>query len=259
MPCATVIRRLPSDSISEVVRAGTATTWTQHLVGLTAVGLVMAFGAVVVRGADAENAASSEKRLADAIGFLAADELEGAGIGTAGIDKAAEFLAEQFAALGLNTALYEGTPFQKFKMNAGVSLGERNQLALVRPAGEQGGAIDLQSGEDFTPLSLGGSGKLDLPLVFAGYGITGKDEGYDDYAGIDVEGKTVVILRHEPQQDNPHSAFAGTRDSPLAPMWPRFRMLMSTAPPPSSSAPTRLRSARGSTSVASNSMRPSTT
>ncbi|HEY1601117.1 MAG TPA: M28 family peptidase [Pirellulales bacterium] len=181
--------------------------------------LGVALSAVTSHGADAESAASSEKRLADAIGFLAADELEGRGVGTAGIDKAAEFLAAQFAALGLNTALYEGTPFQKFKMNAGVSLGEHNQLTFKTTTADKPEAIELKSGEDFIPLSLGGSGKLDLPVVFAGYGITGKDEGYDDYAGIDVEGKAVVILRHEPQQDNPHSAFAGTRDSQLAPMW----------------------------------------
>jgi hypothetical protein len=181
--------------------------------------LGVALSAVTSHGADAESAASSEKRLADAIGFLAADELEGRGVGTAGIDKAAEFLAAQFAALGLNTAVYEGTPFQKFKMNAGVSLGEHNQLTLKTTTADKPEAIELKSGEDFIPLSLGGSGKLDLPVVFAGYGITGKDEGYDDYAGIDVEGKAVVILRHEPQQDNPHSAFAGTRDSQLAPMW----------------------------------------
>ena len=173
----------------------------------------------VSRAADAENAASSEKRLADALRFLSDDELEGRGVGTAGIDKAADYIAEQFTALGLDTKRYNGSPFQTFKMNVGVSLGEGNQLTLARPAGDSGAPIELKSGQDFTPLSLGGSGKLDLPLVFVGYGITGKDEGYDDYAGIDVEGKAVVLLRHEPQQKNPHSAFNGTKDSPLAPLW----------------------------------------
>jgi hypothetical protein len=66
-------------------------------------------------------------------------------------------------------------------------------------------------------MALGGSGKLDHPLVFVGYGITGKQEEYDDYAGIDVKDKIVIALRHEPQQDNPHSAFNGTKTSPLAP------------------------------------------
>ena len=77
--------------------------------------------------------------------------------------------------------------------------------------------IELELGKDFTPLAIGGSGKFDLPLVFVGYGITAKDEDYDDYAGVDVEGKAVVILRHEPQQANPHSVFDGTRNSRHAP------------------------------------------
>jgi hypothetical protein len=182
--------------------------------------MLIAISAVgVARAGDAEAIATSEKRLADATRYLAADELEGRGVGTPGIDKAADYVAEQFAALGLNTKLYEGTPFQKFSMTIGVKLGDKNELSLVRPAGESGGPIELRLEQNFTPLSLGGSGKLDVPLVFAGYGITGKDEGYDDYAGINVEGKAVIVLRHEPQQDNPHSAFAGTQDSSHGPVW----------------------------------------
>ena len=157
---------------------------------------------------------ATEKRLKDAIEFLASDELEGRGVGTKGIDRAADYLAEQFAAMGLNTKLYDGTPFQKFNMTIGVEMGEKNHLALVDPK-QPDKPIELKLGEDYTPMSLGGSGKLDAPLVFVGYGLTGKEEEYDDYAGINVKGKVVVVLRHEPQQNNPHSAFNGTKDSPL--------------------------------------------
>ncbi|MBI2827309.1 MAG: M20/M25/M40 family metallo-hydrolase [Planctomycetia bacterium] len=167
--------------------------------------------------AAADEAASRETRLADTARFLSADELEGRGIGTAGIDKAADYIAERFSALGLKTALFDGRPFQEFNMTIGAEPGEKNHLALVGADGEQ--KIDLEFGRGFTPLSLGGSGQLDLPLAFGGYGITGKDEKYDDYAGLNVEGKAVIVMRHEPQQDNPHSAFNGTRDSALAPFW----------------------------------------
>ena len=54
-----------------------------------------------------------------------------------------------------------------------------------------------------------------MPVVFAGYGITAKDDAqkldYDDYAGLDVKGKAVLILRREPQQDKDGSPFAGKR------------------------------------------------
>ncbi len=53
--------------------------------------------------------------------------------------------------------------------------------------------------------------------MFVGYGITAKKENYDDYAGIDVKRQGVIVLRHEPQQDNPHSVFDGTKTSPHAP------------------------------------------
>lgn len=159
---------------------------------------------------------AAEQRLYESVKLLASDELEGRGVGTAGIDRAADFIAEQFNDIGLKTDLFDGGPFQKFKMVVETSQGEPNRAILVGPKSPEhpaGQAIDLKLGEDFNPLAVGGSGKFDLSLVFVGYGITGKQEDYDDYDGINVEGKAVVVLRHEPQQDNPHSAFNGDRNS----------------------------------------------
>lgn len=165
-------------------------------------------------------AEASRQRLLSSASYLASDELEGRGVGTKGLDRAAEYLAQRFAELGLNTQLVEGTPFQTFRVTTGAELGEPNTLALLGPPDAQGEPqqVSLQLGTDFQPLSIGGSAQLDLPLVFAGYGITAKDQGYDDYAGIDVRGKAVLVLRHEPQQDNPHSVFNGTDHSAHAPL-----------------------------------------
>ena len=73
------------------------------------------------------------------------------------------------------------------------------------------------------PLAAGGSGRFDLPLVFAGYGITAPAEHYDDYAplasgeagstGATVKGAAAIVLRQEPQKDNPHSVFDGNQAS----------------------------------------------
>ncbi len=165
-------------------------------------------------------AEASRQRLFSSASYLASDELEGRGVGTQGLDRAAEYLAHRFAEMGLNTQLVEGTPFQAFRVTTGAELGEPNWLALVGPPDAQGQPqnLSLQLGADFHPLSIGGSAQIDLPLVFAGYGITAKDEGYDDYASIDVHGKAVIVLRHEPQQDNPHSVFNGTDHSAHAPL-----------------------------------------
>ncbi|MBX7168837.1 MAG: M20/M25/M40 family metallo-hydrolase [Pirellulales bacterium] len=170
--------------------------------------------------ADASAEAAVEARMTSAVGFLASDDLEGRGVGTEGLNRAAAYIAEQFAALGLKTEIFNGGPFQSFSMTTSAEMGESNQVRLLGPAASGGEAptIELKLGEQFNPLALGGSAKFELPLVFVGYGITAPDANYDDYAGIDVKGKAVIILRHEPEQENPHSAFDGTRDSRHAPL-----------------------------------------
>ncbi|HEX4129112.1 MAG TPA: M20/M25/M40 family metallo-hydrolase [Pirellulales bacterium] len=166
----------------------------------------------------AMNNAAVEAQLADSVRLLAGDELEGRGVGTKGIDKAADYLAERFAALGLKTDLFDGSPFQKFTMTVGTEMGKPNRAELVGPGqNSEKNIVQLKLGETFNPLSIGGSGKLDAPLVFVGYGITAPDLNYDDYAGLNVEGKAVIVLRHEPEQANPHSAFEGTKHSQYAP------------------------------------------
>ena len=170
----------------------------------------------------AENDTSSanaaiEQRLIDTERYLASDKLEGRGPGTHGIDLAADYIAAGFKKAGLKTDLYDGTPFQKFDITIEYKLGpeERNRIEFRGPAGAEGKperTIGLKLGADFSPMALGGSAKIDAPLVFAGYGISAKDEKYDDYAGIDVKDKVVIVLRHQPQRSNPHGLF-GNRDS----------------------------------------------
>jgi hypothetical protein len=92
-----------------------------------------------------------------------------------------------------------------------------NTAEIVGPPDASGESqrIPLVLGEDFTPLAAGGSGGFDLPLAFAGYGITAPKEGYDDYATLPERGKgsALVVLRQEPQKDNPHSVFDGNQAS----------------------------------------------
>jgi aminopeptidase YwaD len=83
-----------------------------------------------------------------------------------------------------------------------VRLGARNSLAIVTP-----GARTLAPGRDFTPLTVSGDGMRSGEVVFAGYGITAPDLGYDDYAGIDVRGKIVLVMTGEPRGRDPASPF----------------------------------------------------
>ena len=162
-----------------------------------------------------DDAAVVEKRLADCVRALTADEMEGRGAGTKGLDRAAEFIAAQFTQSGLKSDLLAGSPYQKFNATMAVKLGPNNRLAFVGPSKEPGKPerIEMKPGEDYNPLAIGGTGTFDVPLAFAGYGITGGEERYDDYAGLDAAAKAVVILRHEPQQADPKSVFGGTSPS----------------------------------------------
>jgi hypothetical protein len=164
--------------------------------------------------------ASMKARLQTAVGWLASPEREGRGPGTAGIDMAADWVAGQFRAVGLDTERVGGTAFQSFPLTLQAKLGpaEGNRAEIVGPAGADGGQTvrSLELGRDFTPLAAGGSGPFDLPLVFAGYGITAPKEQYDDYRPLapeTVRNAAVIVLRQEPQKDDPHSVFDGNQAS----------------------------------------------
>lgn len=72
---------------------------------------------------------------------------------------------------------------------------EECALALVGPDGT---ARELQLGRDFACRGLTGSGKITAPVVFAGYGLSLPEKGYDDYAGVDVRGKVVLAFKEAP-------------------------------------------------------------
>ncbi len=163
------------------------------------------------------------ERIRESLEWLAAPEREGRGPGTAGIEKAADWIAARFAALGLDTAVVDGKPFQPFPITLEAKMGaaEENVAELVGPPAADGTSEvrSLAVGTDWTPLAAGGSGAFDLPLAFAGYGITAKAEEYDDYAPLGADGakgKAVIVLRQEPQKDDPKSKFEGNQASQYA-------------------------------------------
>jgi hypothetical protein len=142
--------------------------------------------------------------------WLASDDLKGRGDGSPELNRAADYIALEFRRIGLKPAGDRGTYFQDFEITTGATPGPDNRLMLD---GKQ-----LAEGRDFVPIAFSGNGSLTGPVVFAGYGITAPEYHYDDYAGIDVQGKTVLVLGHEPQENDRNSVFAGanlTRHSTL--------------------------------------------
>jgi len=159
---------------------------------------------------------AAEARIYKDISYLASDELKGRAAETTGLKLAADYIAKRYNELGLQTDLFDGKPFQEFQLNGNPGASsETNRLKITKPDGT---AVELSLGDQFQPLSLGTNGDFNAPLVFAGYGITANDDSikYDDYAGIDVQGKVVLVLRKEPQSNDPNSVFAGTEPSNYA-------------------------------------------
>jgi hypothetical protein len=139
--------------------------------------------------------ASAEARMRRDITLLASDECEGRGVGTRGLDKAADYIAAQFKQAGLKPGGSDGNYFQPFTIKANV-LDEPAHLALVGP---QGQTIVLKQGVQFWPMALGGTGSDKATVVFAGYGITSDKANYDDYADVEVDNKVVILLRGAPK------------------------------------------------------------
>ena len=148
-----------------------------------------------------ERALSIVRRLAD-------PRWEGRGVGTAGIDSAARYLAAEMAARGLRPAGDDGTWFQRMEVTTGVEVGEPCAIEIH---GRRTGV-----GDRFMPIGFSTNGTLTAPVVFAGYGITAPGYEYDDYAGIDVRDKIVLVFSQEPGEMDSTSRFDGNVNTPHA-------------------------------------------
>ena len=160
----------------------------------------------------------AEARLKADVTFLAADAREGRAPGTGGIEDAARYIAATFKQYGLKPAPGADGYFQKFPLKGRPSLGKPTQLAVLKRDDK---VLTAEPKTEFSPLAIGSGGSIEqVPIVFAGYGITAKDSAlqldYDDYADVDVQGKAVLIIRREPQQEREDSPFAGKRTSDYA-------------------------------------------
>jgi len=146
------------------------------------------------------------ERMSKDITFLASKECEGRGVSTEGIQRAAHYIVQEFRKAGLKPGGPGGSYFQRFDVKGPGRLESPNALQLVGPKGEK---IDLKRGKDFQVMGLSGSGKVSAPVVFAGYGAAATGFAYDDYAGVDVAGKVVVIIRRTPRFTDAKHPFDG--------------------------------------------------
>lgn len=136
------------------------------------------------------------------IRFLSDDTLRGRGTGSAEKDVAAEYIAQQFKAAGCEPAGENGTWYQDFDTYPVRQFEPRDARFLI-----DGQPDTLEVERDWSPMSLSAAGDFAGEVVFVGYGIRATRWNYDDYTGLDVDGKVVLMMRYEP----PQGAIKGAR------------------------------------------------
>ncbi len=133
--------------------------------------------------------------------FLSHDLLEGRGTGQRGGDIAAEYIATQFAEYGLKPAGDHGTYMQKVPL-VGITTLPETQFSLVPKQGE---TMNLKPLDEYVAYDQTEQPQsdVDAPIVYVGYGIEAPEYNWDDYKGVDVRGKVLLMLVNEPPSDDP--------------------------------------------------------
>ncbi len=133
--------------------------------------------------------------------YLSHDLLEGRGTGQRGGDIAAEYMATQFAEYGLKPAGDHGTYMQKVPL-VGITTLPETLFSLVPKQGE---AMNLKPLDEYVAYdqTQQAQSDVDADIVFVGYGIEAPEYNWDDYKGVDVRGKVLLMLVNEPPSDDP--------------------------------------------------------
>ncbi|MBC7187817.1 MAG: hypothetical protein H5U38_12360, partial [Calditrichaeota bacterium] len=142
------------------------------------------------------------------VAFLAADEMKGRDTPSPELTRAAQYIAAEFASYGLSPVGPNGSYLVPFRMER-IALSSPNSLVVIEAGTERAFSIK----EDFVPIHLSGSRQAEGAVVFAGYGITAPEFGYDDYRDLDASGKFVLVMTQEPQEKDSTSIFDGAKDT----------------------------------------------
>ncbi len=139
------------------------------------------------------------KELQEHIKYLSSDSLKGRLTGSQGDSLAAEYIKAKLLSYGL--VPLSGDGLQRYKVTKRVIPGKSNSLSAY--------GTDYVIEKDFTPFAFSSNNSLEAEVVFAGYGFNLNNDSlkWDDYKGIDVKGKWVMILRGDPENENTKSPF----------------------------------------------------
>ena len=156
--------------------------------------------------AEEGNPEITSKELMAHVKYLADDDRAGRLPGTKEIREAADYIAAEYARIGLDPIGAEKSYFQEFTLPRGFKALPATSLVAERGRN----TISFEFDEEIYPLPGAKGGKAEGLLFFAGYGISAPDLNYDDYEGVDVKGRVVMVLRGAPNGDK-KNPFASNR------------------------------------------------
>jgi len=168
---------------------------------LTAGALLSACATMEGGGAATPAATFDTARLSEHVRVLASDEFQGRGIATPAEDMTIRYLSEQYAAAGFQPGGANGSWTQDVALNRFTASNFRG--VQLKVGGE---TIPLTQGQQITiSTRLPGSqvALTDKPLVFVGYGIKAPERNWDDFKGVDVRGKVIVVLVNDADFEEP--------------------------------------------------------
>jgi Zn-dependent M28 family amino/carboxypeptidase len=143
----------------------------------------------------------SAARYIEHVKVLASPEMKGRGTGSPELEKAGQYIGDRFRRFGLKPVAGKEYRLKGFQVTTNARLGPNNRFTT--------NSRTLEPERDFVPFNFSSTGAAEGEVVFAGYGITAPEYHYDDYAGLDVKDKFVLIFRHEPQEGDENSVFNG--------------------------------------------------
>jgi hypothetical protein len=146
-------------------------------------------------GLDAVLATISRENIQSSLTFLAADEREGRMTGTRGYDESAQYVAERFAAIGLDPGGTDGW-FQQVPLIIRMVDPDNSGVTLHKSTGD----VELEWKKDLIIYGdrLRAENRIRAEVVFVGFGVHAPDLGYSDYDSVDVNGKIVATFRGAP-------------------------------------------------------------
>ena len=137
---------------------------------------------------------------------LTSEKFQGRKSGTPGGELASQWIAEKFREFGLKPFGDGGSYFQNFKI-----LATQDKITKLTLLNGRKGKVKYSLGDDFTIMTNSGSGKVKANVVFVGYGISAPEKGRDDYEGVDVRGKIVLLLAGTPSDGEGKFEVEGSR------------------------------------------------